>query len=86
MRSRSSTVKSQLESRAGKQLRNLLPDKDKVQIMEFLLQCPYGELQSYRNAQLPTFVVECVLMLQEERLEEYMKILSLCRSLCDMRK
>lgn len=83
MRNRRTSVRSQIENKAGKQLCNLLPDKDKVQIMEFLLQCSYADLQNYRNAQLPTFVVECVLMLQNERMPEYMEMLKLCRSMCD---
>ncbi len=79
-RNRRLTPKGLLEKMAGRKVDpNLLPAIHKVQIMEFLLSCPSGELAEYRSDENPTFIVQCVDMLREGRMLDFTQVLNLCR-------
>lgn len=84
-RARSSTVKSILEQHLGKPYREMLSNEDKVAIMEYMLQCPYNEVVALRNTKLPAFIVVCAVMVEGQRLPEFMSVLELCRRMAAMK-
>ena len=81
-RNRRLTVKGVLEEMVGRKIDpNLLPAIHKVQIMEYLLSCPQGELSEFQSNENPTFICQCVDMLREGRMLDFTKILNLCREM-----
>lgn len=81
-KSRRITTKGVLEKVTGKRLKNnLLSAKDKVEIMEYLLQCQTAEMIGYNDNTYPTFIVECALLLIDNKFSEYMAILDKCRQM-----
>lgn len=80
-RKRAIRIKTQIEQMTGKKITDMLPAKDKVAIMEYLLQCPTQEMVGYNDNKYPTFLVECVLMLINNKIDTYFSVLELCRKM-----
>lgn len=78
-RSRVSKVKNLIMKQAGRRTHETLPDKDKVAIMEHLLQCPADEMLQYKDNRHPTFVVECAMMLINNKMDMYFQVLECCK-------
>ena len=79
-RNRRTTPKGILERVTGKKLENnVLPASHKVLIMEYLLSCPIKEIERYKDINHPTFIFECATLLSEDRIGEYITVLSQCR-------
>ena len=58
----------------------MLPDKDKADIMEWLLQLTTKEVADIAsNEATPTFVVKCANMLRDDSLEKYFDLLHRCK-------
>lgn len=51
--------------------RNHISPVDKVTIMEYLLSCPMDEVIGYNDNSMPSFVVECALLLINNELTAY---------------
>ena len=83
-KNRRTTPKGILERVTGKKLEsNVLPAAHKVLIMEYLLSCPTKEVQKYSDIEYPTFINECATLLYNDRLYEFMKVLSLCLDMAE---
>lgn len=80
-RKRAIRIKTQIEQMTGKKITDMLPAKDKVAIMEYLLQCPTLEMVGYNNNKYPTFLVECALMLINNKIDTYFSVLEYCRKM-----
>ena len=79
-KNRRTTPKGILERLTGKKLENnVLPASHKVLIMEYLLSCPTKEMTKYKELEYPTFINECVTLLCNGRLGEYVGVLNQCR-------
>lgn len=71
-----------MERVSGKKLEsNVLPASHKVQIMEYLLSCSVRELNKYKDIDHPTFIYECAALLIDDRMEEYLNVLTRCRAM-----
>ena len=82
-RNRQLKTKAVIQKMSGKRIANLLPAQDKVDIMEYLLQCPASELQSYKGEDYPTFIVECATLLAGQRIGDYISLLRECRAMAE---
>jgi hypothetical protein len=83
-KNRRTTPKGIMERVTGKKLEsNVLPASHKVLIMEYLLSCPTKEVQKYSDIEYPTFINECATLLYNDRLYEFMKVLSICRDMAE---
>ena len=49
--------------------------------MEYLLQCPADEMIEYNKNTMPTFIVECAMMLINNQIVDYMAVLEACRKM-----
>lgn len=79
-KSRRFTTKGILEKMVGRTIEpNLLPAIHKVQIMEYLLTCPFEEVAELRGKDIPIFVAICARMLANEEIVRYMSVLGRCR-------
>ena len=79
-KSRRFTPKGILEKMVGRKIDpNLLPAIHKVQIMEYLLTCPFEEISELRGKDIPIFVAICARMLANEEIARYMSVLNRCR-------
>lgn len=79
-KNRRTTPKGILEKVTGKKLEsNILPAAHKVLIMEYLLSCPTKEVMKYKEIEYPTFIFECATLLCDDKMGEYMEVLSRCR-------
>lgn len=77
---RSLKAKGILERACGRKLtNNIITPADKVEIMEYLLACPVSEMSGYNDPSMPSFIVECAVMLLNNQIREYMGVLSICR-------
>lgn len=66
------TAKGILAKTSGNDIdRNHISAPDKVAIMEYLLSCPMDEVIGYNDNQMPSFVVECALLLINNQLTAY---------------
>ena len=59
---------------------NLLPDKDKVSIMEYLLQRPEGEVRGLIKDTKPCFVTTCAQLLLDRKLDVYFSVLKMIKN------
>lgn len=79
---RRATAKGILKRLSGKVIEaNIIKAIDKVTIMEYLLQCPAEEMMDYNKNTMPTFIVECALMLINNQIVDYMTVLEACRKM-----
>ena len=79
---RRATAKGILKRLSGKVIEaNIIKAIDKVAIMEYLLQCPAEEMMDYNKNTMPTFIVECALMLINNQIVDYMTVLEACRKM-----
>lgn len=79
---RRQTAKGILVKACGKDVdRNHISAPDKVAIMEYLFSCPMDEVISYNSNDLPSFIVECALLLINNQLKEYFDVLNACRKI-----
>lgn len=78
-RSRVSKVKNLIMKQEGRRQNDVLPAQDKVDIMEFLLQCPADKMLSYNNNKYPTFIVGCALLLINNKMDVYFSVLESCK-------
>ena len=77
---RRATAKGILRQLSGKTIEaNIIKAVDKVVIMEYMLQCPAEEMIEYNNNSMPTFIVECAMMLINNQIVDYMSVLEICR-------
>ena len=54
----------------------LLPDEDKISIMEYMLQCTETEIKELSKENKPCFVSACAKLLIDGDLEKYLEILN----------
>lgn len=80
-RKRQIKTKTLVQQMSGKKIANLLPAQDKVDIMEYLLQCPASELHAYVEKRYPIFITECAMLLAEKRIGDYIALLRQCRAM-----
>lgn len=79
---RRATAKGILKRLSGKVIEaNIIKAIDKVAIMEYLLQCPAEEMMDYNKNTMPTFIVECAMMLINNQIVDYMTVLEACRKM-----
>ena len=79
---RRATAKGILRQLSGKAIEsNIIKAVDKVLIMEYLLQCPADEMIEYNKNTMPTFIVECAMMLINNQIVDYMAVLEACRKM-----
>lgn len=79
-RKRLHKTKTIVQQLAGQSIVNVLPDKDKVEIMNWLLQMPLNDIKKLvSNPSTPAFVVKCAEMLHSEPLERYFELMHRCR-------
>lgn len=79
---RRATAKGVLRQLSGKTIEsNIIKAVDKVVIMEYLLQCPAEEVIEYNKNAMPTFIVECAMMLINNQIVDYMSVLETCRKM-----
>ena len=79
---RRATAKGILRQLSGKTIEsNIIKAVDKVVIMEYLLQCPAEEVIEYNKNTMPTFIVECAMMLINNQIVDYMTVLETCRKM-----
>lgn len=79
---RRATAKGVLRQLSGKTIEsNIIKAVDKVVIMEYLLQCPAEEVIEYNKNTMPTFIVECAMMLINNQIVDYMSVLETCRKM-----
>ena len=79
---RRATAKGILRQLSGKMIEsNIIKAVDKVVIMEYLLQCPAEEVIEYNKNTMPTFIVECAMMLINNQIVDYMTVLEACRKM-----
>lgn len=78
---RPSHTKTVLQKITGKRVVNMLPDNDKAEIMNWLLQQPFEALKKLAmNPETPAFVAKSALMLKDEPLERYFALLQQCKA------
>lgn len=76
MKARSVKIKTIVTALCGGNTRaNLLPDADKVAIMEYMLQRPQEEVENLTNVGKPMFVTACARLLLAGKLDVYFSIL-----------
>jgi hypothetical protein len=73
-------VRPQLEKGVGAKFKEMLPVKDKIAIMEHLLEMPYSELQRWMDEKKPTFVVLLTDMLIRKEMEPFMAIYAIIKA------
>lgn len=77
---RTMKTKTIVQQLAGKRVSDMLPDKDKSAIMNWLLQMPFAEINTLaKDPATPSFVVKCATMLNSEPLEKYFDMMMRCR-------
>lgn len=86
MRERTAKVKTLICESYGR-VPNLLPHKDKVDIMEKLLQMPESEVYKLTTKDdTPAFVYACAKLIEEGRLDVYFDTLRQCKRMYDKEK
>ena len=75
-RNRDMNVKTEVAQHYGCKINDKrLPDKDRVSLMEYLLQTKYGQLESIAlDGECNTFVVICARLLLELHLKEFFEV------------
>lgn len=74
-RNRQPNAKSVIQEILGKRVNNLLPDKDKAAVMEWLLALPRKELDCMlKHEDTPAFAVKCIQMIKSAPLSEYLSL------------
>lgn len=83
MRERTTKVKTLICESFGR-VPNLLPHKDKVDIMERLLQMPESEVYKFTTKDdTPAFIYACAKLIEEGRLDVYLDALRQCKRMYD---
>lgn len=67
-------VRVELEKELGVKFREMLPAKDKVLIMQYLLEQPHDKLQQLTQNKYPAFIALSARLLVECKLNEFMDV------------
>lgn len=73
-RERTHLVRTELEKELGVKFREMLPAKDKVLIMQYLLEQPYDKLKDLMQDKYPAFIALSARLLAERQLNDFMDV------------
>jgi len=70
-------VRVEFEKRLGAKLREMLPARDKVLIMQYLLEQDENKLAELAESSLPAFITICAQQLVDHELNKFMEVYEL---------
>lgn len=73
-RERTHLVRTELERELGVKFREMLPAKDKVLIMQYLLEQPHEKLKELTQSKYPAFIALSARLLVECQLNNFMEV------------
>lgn len=67
-------MRTELEKELGVKFREMLPAKDKVLIMQYLLEQPYAKLKELTQDKYPAFIALSARLLVDSQLNNFMDV------------